>query len=354
MNKDFFEALNAIEKEKGIPKEYLIEKIEAALLTAFKRDNSGLSNCRVKLDEEKKDFRFFRELTVVEEVTDEKSEISLEDARRKSKRYGLGDIFEVEIKTNNFGRITAQAARGVIIQGIREAERGMMIKEYEEKKEEIVTAIVERIDPLTQNAVLEIGKNRMTLFRTEQIPGETLTEGQRIKVFVTEVKKSVKGPSVSLSRIHPGLVRRLFELEVPEIADGTVTIKTVAREAGSRTKMAVFTNDENVDPIGTCIGPKGARKNKITQELCGEKIDIIKYSENNEEFIAAALAPATVISVSPVADSDRMYRVIVNDDQLSLAIGKEGQNARLAAKLTGFKIDIKSSTAPIEEQEAEE
>ncbi len=348
MNKEFFDALEAIEKEKGIPREYIIEKVEAALMTAFKRDNSGLSNARVKLDPEKKDFKFFRELTVVDEVQDEKTEISLEEARKKSRRYSVGDIYEVEIKTTNFGRITAQMGKGVIIQGIREAERGMMIKEYEEKKEEIVTAVVEMVDPLTQNAVLELGKNRMTLFRAEQIPGETLTPGQRVKVFVTEVKKSLRGPSVSLSRIHPGLIRRLFELEVPEIADGTVEIKAIAREAGSRTKMAVLSNDENVDPIGTCIGPKGARKSKITQEICNEKIDIIKYSDVSEEFIAAALAPATVISVSPVSDNDRMYRVIVSDDQLSLAIGKEGQNARLAAKLTGFKIDIKPSSAPEE------
>ena len=251
MNKEFFDALDAIEKEKGIPKEYMIEKVEAALLAAFKRDNSGLSNCRVRLDPEKKDFKFYRELTVVDEVQDDKTEISLEEAHKKSRRYSVGDIYEVEIKTNNFGRITAQAAKGVIIQGIREAERGMMIKEYEEKKEEIVTAVVEMVDPLTQNAVLELGKNRMTLFRAEQIPGETLTPGQRVKVFVTEVKKSLKGPTVSLSRIHPGLIKRLFELEVPEIADGTVEIKAIAREAGSRTKMAVYTSDPNIDPIGT-------------------------------------------------------------------------------------------------------
>ena len=353
MNKEFFDALDAIEKEKGIPKEYMIEKVEAALLAAFKRDNSGLSNCRVRLDPEKKDFKFYHELTVVDEVQDDKTEISLEEAHKKSRRYSVGDIYEVEIKTNNFGRITAQAAKGVIIQGIREAERGMMIKEYEEKKEEIVTAVVEMVDPLTQNAVLELGKNRMTLFRAEQIPGETLTPGQRVKVFVTEVKKSLKGPTVSLSRIHPGLIKRLFELEVPEIADGTVEIKAIAREAGSRTKMAVYTSDPNIDPIGTCIGPKGVRKNKITEEIGNEKIDIIKYSDVSEEFIAAALAPASVISVSPVADNDRMYRVIVNDDQLSLAIGKEGQNARLAAKLTGFKIDIKPASAENNETEAD-
>ena len=352
MNKEFFDALDAIEKEKGIPKEYMIEKVEAALLAAFKRDNSGLSNCRVRLDPEKKDFKFYRELTVVDEVQDDKTEISLEEAHKKSRRYSVGDIYEVEIKTNNFGRITAQAAKGVIIQGIREAERGMMIKEYEEKKEEIVTAVVEMVDPLTQNAVLELGKNRMTLFRAEQIPGETLTPGQRVKVFVTEVKKSLKGPTVSLSRIHPGLIKRLFELEVPEIADGTVEIKAIAREAGSRTKMAVWSNDPEVDPIGACVGTRGARVNAIVEELNGEKVDIIKYSEDPAEFISAALSPADVIDVR-CNPEEKTCRVIVPDDQLSLAIGKEGQNARLAAKLTGYKIDIKSESNADEVDEEE-
>ncbi|MEG2003347.1 MAG: transcription termination factor NusA [Clostridia bacterium] len=350
MNKEFFEALDSLEKEKGIPKAYMIEKVEAALLSAFKRDSGGFANARVKFDEEKSEVKLFRQLTVVETVESEKTEISLEEAQRKSKKYDIGDVYEVEVKTKNFGRISAQTAKQVIIQGIREAERGMMIKEYEEKKEEIVTAVVEMSDPISGNATLVIGKNHMTLFRAEQIPNETLSVGDRIKVFVTEVKKSVRGPSISLSRIHPGLVKRLFELEVPEITDGTVVIKSISREAGSRTKLAVVSNDPNVDPIGTCIGPKGSRKNKITEELNGEKIDLIKFSEISEEYIAAALAPATVISVSKLAEGDRMYRAIVSDDQLSLAIGKEGQNARLAAKLTGFKIDIKSESTTTTEQ----
>ncbi|MBO5869744.1 MAG: transcription termination/antitermination protein NusA [Clostridia bacterium] len=343
MNKELFEALNVLEKEKGISKEYMIEKIEAALLSAFRKENAGNENARVKLDPVKQDVKLYKQLTVVDEVTNEQTEISLENARMKSKRYKLGDIYEIEMKTKTFGRIAAQAAKQVIIQGIREAERGNMIREYEEKKEEIVSAVVIRVDPTTANATLEIGKNEMVLFRNEQIPGETLQVGDRIKVFITEIKKETRGPSIVLSRVHPGLVTRLFELEVPEIKDGTVEIKRIAREAGSRTKIAVMSNDEHVDAIGACIGPKGARKNNITNELFGEKLDIIPYSEDTEAFISAALAPATVDSVVKLPDSDRSYRVTVADDQLSLAIGKEGQNARLAAKLTGFKIDIKSS-----------
>ncbi len=343
MNKELLDALDMLEKEKGIPKEYMIERVEAALLSAYKKDSGGKENARVKLDTVKKDIKLYRQLTVVDEVVNEKAEISLEDAQNKSKKYDIGDVIEVEVKTKNFGRIAAQAAKQVIIQGIREAERGIMIKEYEEKKEEIINSVVTRVDPTTGNATLEIGKNEMVLFRHEQIENENLQVGDRIKVFITEIKKDSRGPSVILSRVHSGLVRRLFELEIPEIRDGVVEIKSIAREAGSRTKVAVKSNDPNVDPIGACIGAKGARKNNITAELCGEKIDIISYSDINEEFISAALAPATVDSVIKLPDSDRAYRVIVADEQLSLAIGKEGQNARLAAKLTGFKIDIKSN-----------
>ena len=353
MNAEFMEALNAIEKERGISKDILIDAFESALIAAYKRNYGTTGNVRAVVDRDTGEVQIFASKTVVEQVENIHAEISLEKARAINPLYEVGDVFEEEANPRNFGRIAAQTAKQVVVQRIREAERGMMIKEYEEKKEEIVTAVVEMVDPLTQNAVLELGKNRMTLFRAEQIPGETLTPGQRVKVFVTEVKKSLKGPTVSLSRIHPGLIKRLFELEVPEIADGTVEIKAIAREAGSRTKMAVYTSDPNIAPIGTCIGPKGARKNKITEEIGNEKIDIIKYSDVSEEFIAAALAPASVISVSPVADNDRMYRVIVNDDQLSLAIGKEGQNARLAAKLTGFKIDIKPASAENNETEAD-
>ena len=348
MNKELFEALDALEKDKGISKDYMIERIEAALLSAYRKESAGCENARVKLDPVKQDVKIYKQLNVVDEVIDDRTEISLADAMMKSKRYKIGDIYEIELKPKNFGRIAAQAAKQVIIQGIREAERGNMIREYEEKKEEIVSAVVVRVDPTTGNATLEIGKNEMVLFRNEQIPGETLSVGDRIKVFITEIKKETRGPSIVLSRAHPGLVGRLFELEVPEIRDGIVEIKRIAREAGSRTKIAVLSNDEHVDAVGSCIGPKGIRKNNVTAELCGEKIDIIQYSENVEEFISAALAPATVESVAKLPESDRAYRVIVADDQLSLAIGKEGQNARLAAKLTGCKIDIKSSRSTSE------
>ena len=350
MNKELFEALDALEKDKGISKDYMIERIEAALLSAYRKESAGCENARVKLDPVQQDVKIYKQLNVVDEVIDDRTEISLADAMMKSKRYKIGDIYEIELKPKNFGRIAAQAAKQVIIQGIREAERGNMIREYEEKKEEIVSAVVVRVDPTTGNATLEIGKNEMVLFRNEQIPGETLSVGDRIKVFITEIKKETRGPSIVLSRAHPGLVGRLFELEVPEIRDGIVEIKRIAREAGSRTKIAVLSNDEHVDAVGSCIGPKGIRKNNVTAELCGEKIDIIQYSENVEEFISAALAPATVESVAKLPESDRAYRVIVADDQLSLAIGKEGQNARLAAKLTGCKIDIKSSRSTSEQE----
>lgn len=343
MNKELFEALELLEKEKGISAEYMMEKVEAAMLSAYKRDSGGQDNVRIKLDPEKKEMRLYRQLEVVETVEDDKYQISLEDAHLKSKRYKVGDVYEIELKPKNFGRISAQTGKQVIIQAIREAERGIMIREYDEKKEDIVSAIVTRVDPTSGNATLEIGKNEMVLYKHEQIAEESLQVGDRIKVFITEIRKESRGPSIILSRVHPGLVSRLFELEVPEIKDGTVEIKAIAREAGSRTKVAVSSQNPEVDPIGACIGPKGARKNAISAELGNEKIDIIKYSEDNVSFISAALAPATVLSVVKTPEGDNTYRVIVNDDQLSLAIGRKGQNARLAAKLTGCKIDIKSA-----------
>lgn len=342
VNKELFEALAALDRERGISQDYMLERLEAALLSAYRKEYHGNENAVVKIDPLKQEAKIFKVYTVVETVLNEESEMTLEEARKYSAAYQIGDTVEVEIKTRTFGRSAAQAAKQVIVQGIREAERGMIIREYEDKKEEIVSAVVVRVDPTTGNATLEIGKNEMVLFRHEQIPNENLQVGDRIKVFVTEIKKESRGPSVVLSRVHPGMVRRLFELEVPELTDGTVEIVSVAREPGSRTKIAVRSNDEKVDPIGACIGQKGARKNLVTDELCGEKIDIIPYSEEVEAFISAALAPATVDEVIKLPDSDRSYRAIVADDQLSLAIGKEGQNARLAAKLTGFKIDIKS------------
>ena len=252
----------------------------------------------------------------------------------------ISDVCDIEIKPKNFRRLSAQNAKQVIVQAIREAERGMMIKEYENKREEIITATIQRVDPTTGNVTVDTGTSHATLLKSEQIPGETFEVGQMIKVFVMEVRKETRGPLVTLSRTHPGLVKRLFELDVPEIQDGTVIIKAITREAGSRTKMAVYSRDENVDPIGACIGNRRMRINGIVDELCGEKIDIIKFSEEPEEFIRAALSPANVRDV--IIDGERSCRAIVDADQLSLAIGKEGQNARLAAKLTGFKIDIKT------------
>jgi len=341
MNAEFFSALDMLESEKGISKEYMLERVEAALISAYKRDYNNRTNVRVAVNADKKEIKVFQIKEVVEVVEDELSQISLDDAHRQSHRYGLGDTIEFELKPKEFRRLGAQTAKQVIIQGIREAERGKVIREYEDKKEEIITASVQRIDPVTDNVVVDTGTSMATLLKSEQIPGETFTEGERVKVFVMEVKRESRGPIVTLSRTHPGLVKRLFELEVPEIQDGTVIIKNITREAGSRSKMAVESRDENVDPIGACIGNKGMRIAGIVDELRGEKIDIIKYSEDPAEYIKAALAPAAVREVT--LDGERSCRVIVDSDQLSLAIGKEGQNARLAARLTGFKIDIKSA-----------
>ncbi len=341
MNTEFFNALELLEKEKGIPAEYMIERVEAALISAFKREEGGNSNVRVVLDPVKKDVRVYKQMDIVEEVEDEATQLTLEQAHKISKRYKLGGVAEIEMKPKNFRRLSAQTAKQVIIQGIREAERGMMIKEYESKREEIITAQVQKVDPTTGNITLDTGTSFATLIKSEQIPGETFQPGDHIKVFVMEVHKESRGPLVNLSRTHPGMVKRLFELEVPEIQDGTVVIKGVIREAGSRTKMAVESRDADVDPIGACIGNRGMRIAGIVDELRGEKIDIIKYSDDPCEFIREALSPAQVREV--IIDGERSARVIVDADQLSLAIGKEGQNARLAARLTGFKIDIKEN-----------
>lgn len=340
MNKEFFAALELLEKEKGIPREYLLEKIEAALVSAYKKEYGANTKVRVSIDPEKEDVKVFQQKDVVEEVTDPQTEISLEDARAISKRYAVGKVVETEVKPKNFRRLSAGAAKSVIIQGIREGERRVMQEAYESKREEIITATVSKIDSTTGNVVLETGTSYAVLVKGEQIPGETFTVGDKIKVFITEVSKESRGPLVTLSRIHPGLVRRMFELEIPEIADGVVIVKGVAREAGSRTKIAVMSREPDVDPVGACIGAHGVRIAGIVDELRGEKIDIVKYSESPEEYVASALAPATVNSVEMTGE--RACRVIVDADQLSLAIGKEGQNARLAARLTGIKIDIKS------------
>ena len=340
MNKEFFAALDLIEKEKGIPKEYLLEKVEAALAVAYKKEYGNNTNVRVVIDPVKEDVKVYQQKVVVETVENPVAEISLEDAKKISKRYDIGKVYETERKTKNFRRLSAAAATSVIIQGIREGERRAAQEAYESKREEIITATVSKIDRENGNVLLDTGTGYATLLKSEQIPGEEFIYGEKVKVYVIEVNKESRGPLVTLSRVHPGLVRRMFELEVPEIGDGTVIIKNVAREAGSRTKIAVYSRDEDVDPIGACIGNHGMRIAGIVEELRGEKIDIIKYSDDLETFVAAALAPATVNSVTVVAE--RSCRVIVDEDQLSLAIGKEGQNARLAARLTGCKIDIKS------------
>jgi len=336
----FVNALDLLEKEKGIPKEYMIEKIEAALVSAYHKEYGTNANVRIEFNLEKDDVRVFRQMLVVEEVADPETEISLADAKALSRRHTLGQTIEIKVKTENFRRLSAAAAKSVIIQSIREGERKVMQDAYESKREEIITATVSKIDPVNGNVVLDTGTGRAVLLKSEQIPGEEFYVDDRVKVFVMEVNKEAHGPLVTLSRCHAGLVRRLFELEVPEIADGVVMIKGVSREAGVRSKVAVYSRDADVDPVGACIGNRGMRISGIVDELRGEKIDIIHYSEQPEEYIASALAPARVLSVE--LTGERACRVLVEPDQLSLAIGREGLNARLAARLTGFKIDIKA------------
>jgi len=345
MNADFFAAIEDIEREKGIPKTYMMDKITQALLAAYKKDNPACAdNVVINMDDEKKRIEMYLRIEVVDEVENPETQMLLDAALNHSKRAKVGSFIEVPIETKKFGRIAAQAAKQVIIQGIREAERGIIFDEFTSKEQEILTGIVSRIEPRTGSVSIKISSNseytEAMLSPNEQIKNETLVEGQMVKVYVVEVRKSTRGPQVLISRTHPGLVKRLFEIEVPEIYEGIVEIKSIAREAGSRTKIAVWSNDHDVDPIGACVGPKGGRVAGIVDELRGEKIDIIKYSERPEEFIAEALSPANAVSVT-ILDEGKSCRVIVPDSQLSLAIGKEGQNVRLAAKLTGYKIDIK-------------
>ena len=345
MNAEFFEAIEEIEKEKGIPRNYMYEKIKQAMLTAFRRDNPECDdNVEVILDEENKRVDMNVNKTVVDEVEDPSHEINLEAAKKISRRAKIGDVLPIPVETKKFGRIAAQSAKQVIIQGIREAERGLVYEEFTSKEHEILNGVISHIEPRNGAVSIRISSNseftEAMLSPNERIKTEELKEGDHIKVYVVEVRNSTRGPQVLISRTHPGLVKRLFELEVPEIYDGTVEIKSIAREAGSRTKMAVWSADPDVDPIGACVGPKGGRVASIVNELNGEKIDIVKYSESPEEYIAAALSPSEVVSVTMLEDG-KSCRVIVPDAQLSLAIGKEGQNARLAAKLTGYKIDIK-------------
>ena len=345
MNAEFFEAIEDIEKEKGIPRGYMYEKIKQAMLAAFRKDNPECEdNVEIILDEDKKRIEMNVNKLVVDEVEDPSHQINLEAAKKISRRAKIGDLLAIPVETKKFGRIAAGAAKQVIIQGIREAERGIIYEEFTSKEHEILTGVVSHIEPRNGAVSIRISSNseytEAMLSPNERIKTENLTEGDRIKVYVVEVRNSTRGPQVLISRTPPGLVKRLFELEVPEIFDGTVEIKSIAREAGSRTKMAVWSADPNVDPIGACVGPRGGRVASIVNELGGEKIDIVNYSESPEEYIAAALSPSEVVSVTMLEDG-KSCRVIVPDNQLSLAIGKEGQNARLAAKLTGYKIDIK-------------
>lgn len=340
MNVEFLEALRDLEKERNISADVILDAIDAALISAYKKNFGSSQNVRTEINRDTGDFHVFSRKTIVENVEDDKLEISLTDAEKINPGYEPGDIYEEEVTPRNFGRIAAQTAKQVVVQRMREAERSVIYDEYVNMEGDILTGIIQRIE--NRNVFLDIGKTEATLTANEQIPGETYRHGDRLKVYMVEIRKTNKGPQVVVSRTHPGLLKRLFEQEVPEIYDGTVEIKSIAREAGSRSKIAVFSKNENVDSLGACVGAKGMRVQAIVDELRGEKIDIVKWSANPAEFISNALSPAKVIAVD-VATDEKFARVIVPNYQLSLAIGKEGQNARLAVKLTGWKIDIKSA-----------
>ena len=351
MNTELLEALNILEKEKDISKETLLEAIENSLLNACKNHFGKADNVKVIMDRETCDYQLFAEKEVVEEVEDTLEQISLEDARNIDGKYDIGDIVQIPIESKSFGRIATQNAKNLILQKIREEERKVVYDQYFEKEKDIVTGIVQRY--VGKNVSINLGKADAMLTENEQVKGEVFKPTERIKLYVVEVKNTTKGPKILVSRTHPELVKRLFESEVTEVKDGIVEIKSIAREAGSRSKIAVWSNDPDVDPVGACVGMNGARVNAIVQELRGEKIDIINWSDNPAILIDNSLSPAKVISV--MADPDeKAASVIVPDYQLSLAIGKEGQNARLAARLTGFKIDIKSESQAIESGELPE
>ncbi|MDS9470620.1 transcription termination factor NusA [Sporosarcina pasteurii] len=339
MSSDLLDALTALEKQKGISRDVLLEAIEAALVTAYKRNFNQAQNVRVDMNSDIGSMKVLARKDVVEEVEDERLQISLEDAHHINPAYEIGDIVEEEVTPKDFGRIAAQTAKQVVTQRVREAERGMIYDEYVDREEDIVNGIIERTD--ARNLYVGLGKVEAVLPLGEQIQAETYKPHDRIKVFITKVERTSRGPQVFVSRTHPGLLRRLFELEVPEIYEGIVEIKTIAREAGDRSKISVYTSHEDVDPIGSCVGARGARVQSISTELNGEKIDIVEWSEDPVVFVANALSPSQVLDVQ-VNEEERSTTVIVPDYQLSLAIGKRGQNARLAAKLTGWKIDIKS------------
>lgn len=339
MNKEFMLAVEQLEKEKEISKDLLIDAIESALVSAYKKNYGTSQNVRVIIDKETGDINVFMRKDIVEIVEDNLTQVSLEDAREIDIKYEVGDVIENQVTPKDFGRIAAQTAKQVVVQRIREAERGMIYEDYSNRQSEIINGVIERIS--NDTVFINMGKAEGILAATEQVPGEKYVVNNRIKVFIMDVKKTTKGPQVYLSRSHPGLVKRLFELEVPEIQDGIVEIKSISREAGSRTKMAVYTEDDNIDAVGACVGTRGTRVQSIVDELFGEKIDIINWSEDPQKLISSALSPAKVEKVI-INDEGKSATVIVPDYQLSLAIGKEGQNVRLAAKLCGWKIDIKS------------
>lgn len=341
MSSDLLDALTALEEQKGISRDVLIEAIEAALVTAYKRNFNQAQNVRVDLNLDKGTMRVFSRKDVVEEVEDDRLQISLEDAKAINPAYELEDIVEQEVTPRNFGRIAAQTAKQVVTQRVREAERGIIYEQYVDREDDIVTGVVERLD--ARNIYVGLGKVEAALPQNEQIQGETYNPHDRIKVYITKVERTTRGPQVIVSRTHPGLLRRLFEMEVPEIYEGIVEIKSIAREAGDRSKISVFTHNDEIDPVGSCVGAKGARVQTIVNELNGEKIDIVEWSEDPVVFVANALSPSKVLDVQ-VNEEEKSTTVVVPDYQLSLAIGKRGQNARLAAKLTGWKIDIKSET----------
>ncbi|MBQ3031286.1 MAG: transcription termination/antitermination protein NusA [Anaerotignum sp.] len=340
-SKEFLTALELVAKEKGIDKEIIFEAIEASLVSACKKHFGTSQNIKVDMNRENGEVKCFTQKTVVETVEDPQLEMSLEAARELKAGYEIGDIVDIEVTPKNFGRISAQTAKQVVVQKFREAEREILFNQYITKEREVVTAIVQRKE--RRNVIVQMGKIDAVLAANEQIPGEQYNFMDRVKVYVLEVKQTTKGPQIFVSRTHPELVKRLFEQEVPEVHDGTVEIKSIAREAGSRTKIAVYSKNENVDALGACVGQNGYRVNVIVNELGGEKIDVINWSEDPREFIAAALSPSKVLEVK-LNEAEQSAKIVVPDHQLSLAIGKEGQNARLSAKLTGWRIDIKSET----------
>ncbi|MBN8199630.1 MULTISPECIES: transcription termination factor NusA [Bacillaceae] len=341
MSSELLDALTLLEKEKGISRDVIIEAIEAALVSAYRRNFNQAQNVRIDLNLGNGTMRVFARKDVVDEVFDPRLEISVEDAQKINPNYQVEDVVEMEVTPKDFGRIAAQTAKQVVTQRVREAERGIIYSEFIDREEDIMTGIVQRTDP--KFIYVSLGKIEAILPANEQMPNERYQPHDRIKVFITKVEKTTKGPQIFVSRTHPGLLKRLFEIEVPEIYDGTVEIKSVAREAGDRSKISVHSDNEEVDPVGSCVGPKGTRVQAVVNELKGEKIDIVKWSSDPVVFVANALSPSKVLDVI-VNEDDKATTVVVPDYQLSLAIGKRGQNARLAAKLTGWKIDIKSET----------